>query len=864
MRIANLLADIRYALRSFAKVPVFTAVAVISLALGIGANTAIFTLMDQVLLRALPVADPEQLVQIFARGSHYGSNWGMNSMSYPMYRDIRDQNQVFSGMICRFATASTFNHADTTERVSAELVSGNYFQLLGVRAAEGRLITPDDDRLSGAGTVVVLGYDYWRRRFGAKPAIIGRTVRINNQPMTVIGVAQKGFHGVDLGYNPEVMVPVTMKRQMTPGWNALEDRRTRWLQVFGRLKPGITPEQAKASLQPLYKGLIQDEVRQEAFRNATPYTRDQFLRSYCEVLPGAQGRPQFRERFSKPLVVLMCIVGFVLLIACANVANLLLARATARQKEVAVRIALGAKRSRIVSQLLSESVLLALAGGLAGMVLAVWLNSYLHSVMPRGTAPLPISAVPDLRVFAFTLLVAAATGIVFGLVPALQSSRSDVAGTLKDQAGSVTSTRAIAFRKGLVVAQVTLSLLLLIGSGLFIRSLHNLKTLDPGFQTSRLISFAINPTLSGYDPQKTRQFYKTLEETLASVPGVQSMGLSRVRVIDGDRSSSTISVEGYRSKDGEDMEPWVNTISPSYFATLGIPILAGREFRRSDERPLIPQSFIETIDFNRESDRERFREMERQLGGPPKVAIVNERFARHYFGSAPNAIGRHFGFGGNPGTRTDIEIVGVARDSMYSTLREQIPRQVFTPYIQAASGGMVAYVRTALEPEQIFAAVQRAVKGLDVAMPVYDLRTMTEQLDRSLVTERMIAMLSAVFGIIATLLATVGLYGVMAYTVGRRTREIGIRMALGAFGRDVIWMVMREVLLLVAIGVAIGLSGAVLLTRYVEGQLFGLTPNDPGTLALAAAALVAVASLAGYVPALRASRVNPIRALRYE
>jgi predicted permease len=862
---SHFFADVRFAIRSFAKVPVFTAVAVVSLALGIGANTAIFTLMDQVLLRVLPVQDPEQLVQIFARGSHYGSNWGMNSVSYPMYRDFRDQSPVFDGVICRFAASSSLGYAGVTERVSAELVSGNYFEVLGVRPRAGRLITPDDDRVPGAGTVVVLGYDYWQSRFAGKTEIIGQTVRINNHPMTVIGVAQAGFHGVDLGYNPQVLVPVTMKKQMTPGWNALEDRRTRWVQVFGRLKPGVTPEQAKAALAPLYKALISDEVQQEAFRNATKYTRDQFLRSYIEVLPGAQGRPQFRERFSRPLTVLMCITGFVLLIACANVANLLLARATARQKEMAVRLALGAKQSRIISQLLLESVLLSVAGGIAGMVLAIWMNHYLLSVMPQGASPLPIRATPDLRIFGFTFLISVLTGIVFGLVPALQSTRTNVANTLKDQAGSVTSTSAVAFRKGLVVAQVTLSLLLLIGCGLFLRSLRNLKTIDPGFETSKLISFAMNPSLAGYTPERTRAFYKNLESALASLPGVQSAALGRIRLLDGDRSDSSITVEGYRAKDGEDMNPWVNLISPGYFATLGIPLVAGREFRSSDERPMIPQSFIESIDFNRTADRERFRQMEQELGGPSKCAIVNERFARHYFGSAGNAIGRHFGLGGNPGTRTDIEIVGVVRDSMYSTLREQIPRQIFGPTLQSPSmGSMNVYVRTTLAPEQMFSAIRRTVGGLDRELPVFDLRTMEEQIDRSLVTERMIAMLSAVFGLIATVLATVGLYGVMAYTVGRKTREIGIRMALGAFGKDVVWMVMREVLLLIGVGVAIGMTSAVLLTRYIEGQLFGLTPNDPATLALAALLLTAVAALAGYLPAWRASRVDPLRALRYE
>jgi predicted permease len=561
----------------------------------------------------------------------------------------------------------------------------------------------------------------------------------------------------------------------------------------------------------------------------------------------------------------MCIVGLVLLIACANVANLLLARATGRQKEIAVRLALGAKRGRLIRQLLCESVILSLAGGTAGMLLAIWLDNYLLSVMPQAAAPLPISAMPDLRVFGFTLGVAFLTGIVFGVVPALQSTRTDLANTLKDQAGSVTSTGATGLRKALVVAQVTLSLMLLIGAGLFIRSLHNMRSLDPGFRTSRLLSFSVNPALNGYTRTQTREFYKTLQTAVQSLPGVESAALARMRVLDGDRSSSTISVEGHRAKDGEDMEPWVNTVSPNYFGTLGVPLVAGREFRPADERSMVPQEIIDKLDFNRESDRNRFREMERQAKGAPKYAIVNERFARHYFGNAQNAIGRRFGFGGNPGTPTDIEIIGVARDTMYSTLREQIPRQVFTPSVQGDFvTGMNVYVRTNLDAPQMFAALRRAVNQLDSTLPVFDLRTMGEQIDRSLVTERLIAMLSAVFGAIATILAAVGLYGVMSYSVSRKTREIGIRMALGAFGGDVVWMVMREVLTLIGVGVLIGVGAALVLTRYVQTQLFGLTPNDPVTMAAAVALLIGVAMAAGYLPALRASRVDPIRALRYE
>jgi predicted permease len=857
----HLLTDIRFALRTFVKAPVFSAVAVVSLALGIGANTAIFTLLDQVLLRALPVKDPEQLVFLTSRGSHYGNNWGSNALSYPMYRDFRDQNQVFSGILCRFATSLSMSHGAQTERVAAELVSGNYYEVLGVRPAAGRLIGPADDRVPGAGTVAVLSYDYWQSRFAGAPAIIGQTIRVNSYPMTVIGVSQAGFHGVDIGYNPQVMVPVTMKKQMTPGWDALEDRRTRWVQVFARLKPGITAGQAKASLQPIFKAILHMEVQEHAFRTATRFTKDRFLEATIDVIPGGQGRPQFRERFETPLLVLMSIVGLVLLIACSNFANLLLARATARQKEIALRFSLGATRGRVIGQLLTESVLLSFFGGLAGLFLAFFLDRYLLSLLPQGTSPLALQSSPDLRIFAFTFTVSVLTGILFGLAPAFHGTRTDLAHTLKDQAASVTGLGAIRLRKGLVIAQVALSLLLLIGAGLFVRSLRNLRLVDPGFRTSHLLSFSLDPTLNGYSRPETRAFFQRLQADLQGVPGVQAVSLSRVRLLDGNQSDSSVRVEGHQPKDGEDVQAWVNTVGTGYFATMGIPLLAGREFQPSDERSII----LEEFDWSKADAREKFEAAEARVTGAPKYAVVNEHFARHYFGDPASAVGRRFGFGYNPGTRLDIEIIGVSRDTMYRNLRDRIPRQVFTPFLQSHwGGGMNVYARSALAPEQVFASITSKVKQIDSSLPIFEMRTVEDQIGRSLLTERMIATLSVAFGMIATLLAGVGLYGVMAYTVTRRTREIGIRMALGAMSSQVVWLVMKDVLLYIAIGVAAGLPAALLLTGFARAQLYGLTPNDPATLAAATAALIAVAALAGYIPVLRASRISPTRALRYE
>lgn len=838
--------DIRYALRGFRRAPLFTAVAVLSLAFGIGANTAIFSLLDQVLLRLLPVKHPGELVLLTMRGSHYGSNWGMNALSYPMYKDFRDHNQVFSGMFCRFPLQASLGYGNKTERVAAELVSGTYFPVLGVNAALGRIITPDDDRIPGGHPLVVLSYSFWQTRFASDRYIIGKTLVVNSRNMTVMGVAQPGFDGVELGHTSKIFIPIMMKAQMTPFWDGLKDRRQRWVNAFGRLKPGISRAQAKASLQPFMHSMLEMEVREPAFRNADNYTRQQFLKSWIDLLPGSRGRSYLRQQLSTPLWLLFGITGAVLLLACANIANLLLARATVRQREVAIRLATGAGRGRIIRQLLVESVLLSMLGAAVGVGLAFWADHMLLAAYlpPDSAGELTISAVPDFRILAFTVAVMFVTAIVFGLVPALQSSRPELADILKDQAGSVVGGGNVTLRKVLVVAQVTLSLLLLIGAGLFLRTLTNLRNLGPGFPPERLVGFDLDPSLNGYNSDRAKIFYQRLTDEISAIPGVRSVALASMRILEDDEWDSSVTVEGYTAKPGQTPEPFMNSISPNYFATLGVPILAGRDFTIKD---------VNRVKHGPDPD-----------DWDPTTVIINESFAKKYF-ARRNPVGLHIGFGSDPGTKTDMQVIGVVKDIKYTNLRDEIPVQAFVPYLAGEYvGGMTVYVRTNLDPKQLMSIVRRKLQSLDPNIPIYGMRTTEEQIDLSLRNERLVASLSSVFGFLATLLAIIGLYGVMAYSVARRTREIGIRMALGAIRGNVIWMVMREVLLLVAIGVVVGLPAAVGLSGLVRNQLYGLAPHDPATLALSTVVLVAVACLAGFVPAMRASQVDPTQALRYE
>jgi predicted permease len=836
-------ADIRFALRSWLKTPLFTLVAVASMALGIGANTAIFTLVDQVLLRPLPVRAPEQLVQVSFEGSRYGGNWGDNTeISYPMYTALKSEDKAFSGMFARFGFDFQVGESVQPERVAGELVSGSYFPVLGVQPALGRLFNEDDDKLQGAHPVAVLSHAFWTSRYAADPAAVGRSILINGHQYTIVGVAPRGFEGVDLGRQTSVFVPLMMKGQVTPGWNALDQRLRRWVRVFGRVRPGVTREQARAALEPAFQSELRLDLADKDFADASPRAREQYAQNRLTLLPGAQGRSALRRSMATPLWVLMATAAGVLLIACANVANLLLARGAARGREIAVRLALGATRRRLIRQLLAESLMLSLAGGLAALALAAFVAPLVLALFVNPDRPNPVSTSPDLRILAFTIAVSTLTGLLFGLAPALQSTRAAVMPTLKDQAGSVLGGAA-RLRKALVASQVALSLLMLIGAGLFVRTLHNLLSVDLGFDTRTLVSFTLDPSLNGYGAPATRQFVTTLLDRLNATPGVTAAGAAGIRLLDGSNWGSDVTVEGYTHGPEEDMAQWCNLVTPGYFRTMGIPLLRGREFGLTDAAT---------------------EETAKDENNPFRVVIVNERFARTYFGTH-DVVGKRIGFGADPGRPTPITIVGVVGDAKYSDVRDETPRQLFFPYFQDSTpGSFTMYLRGSSSPAVALAAARDVVREIDPNLPLGSTRTLEQQLGQALSRERLVATLSAVFGGLATLLAVVGLYGVMSYTVTRRTREIGVRIALGAGVSTIRWMVIRETLTVTAIGMLVAAPLAWWSGRLVASELYGVTASDPLTAAAAVGLLGLVSLLAGFVPSTRAARVQPTTALRYE
>ncbi|MFY9574238.1 MAG: ABC transporter permease, partial [Blastocatellia bacterium] len=731
----TLLQDLRYGIRTLIKNPGFTVVAVLTLALGLGANTAIFSLTDQILLRLLPVDKPEELVVLRSPGPKRGRVWsdgdGAASFTYPLYKQVRDKNNIFSGVLARFPVSLSVSGEGQTERANGELVSGNYFEVLGVRPVIGRVFTEDDDRVPGGHPLAVLNHGYWTRHFGADSGILNKTLIVNGQVMTVIGVARSGFNGVQVGQTPDIFIPITMKAQMTPNWDGLNDHRDYWLAMIGRLKPGSDRAQAEAATSPVFRQILEEEVA--LMGNMSAESRGRLLNNQLVLDPGARGRPILQRDAKQPLLVLMGMVGLVLLIACANVANLLMARGAARQREIAIRMAVGAGRWRLVRQFLIESLTLSLIGGAVGLVVASWTMSALVGAIPDGIGAVGLSAKLDLRLLLFTIGLSVLTGILFGLLPAIKATRLNLEATLREQGSSVSGGLGqVRFRKGLVVSQVVLTTVLLVGAGLFARSLNNLKRLDLGLRPENLVAFSISPELNGYSPQRTITLFDQLHQTLSSHPGVETISEAVIPAFTDSNSSSNITVEGYQAQENEEMDAGQNWIGPDYFSTMGIPLVEGREFGLADAT------------------------------NSPKVAIINETMSRRFFANR-SPIGSKFAFGGGDRIRPDIEIVGVVKDSKHATVREKGRIFVYLPYSQFKTiGNITFYLRTKQDLGTMAAGLRREVQRLDPNLPVYNLKTVEMQIDESLFADKFLTFLSMCFALLAALLASLGLYGVMA------------------------------------------------------------------------------------------------------
>jgi predicted permease len=827
---------LRIILRGLFRTPGFTTVAILSLALGIGANTAIFSLLDQVILRNLPIKNPKEMVFFYDTGpaqGRYSSDESGASFSYPMFRELQKQQTPFTAIAGARMMSASLSFRNAAAPGQAHVVSGNYFDALGVRPAIGRLLTEDDDRSFGERAVTVLSNSYWKSRFGADPAVLNQTLIVNGFPMTIVGVAQEGFAGEIPGSPPNIFVPITMKKELTPGWDAFVNRKDYWLTLFARLKPGITRAQAETAINIPYHAQIEQDVLLLGRPSATMLAR--FHAKRITLKSGEHGRGGLHERSQQPAFLLFGMTALVLLIACANVANLQLARSAARAREIAVRLAMGSSRLQLIRHLLAEACLLSIAGGALGLAAA-------YATMRTIVAKLPstsdlghlLSANLDVRALLFCLAVSILTGLLFGLFPALQSTRPDLAPTLKDQSGqSTASTHANTFRKALVSAQVAISLLLLVSGGLFARTLLNLRHIDLGFRSDHLLMFSVHPKLNRYTDQAAYQFYDQLTERLAAIPGVKMVSAGTNPPVSGDTESNNITVPGFTPSNDRDSDADYDSVGADYFRTMGIPLIAGREFKLADNAT------------------------------SPKVAIVNETFVKHFFGGQ-NPIGRRFARGGGNVT-PDIEIVGVIKDAKYAEMQEAPQRVYYFPHRQAKGlEALFFFLRTAVDPESIIAAARREVASLDPNLPIAQIKTMEAQIDEDLVTARILSTLTVAFASLATLLAALGLYGVLAYNVARRTREIGIRMALGAHASSVRGLVLHEVAWVVLAGTVIGLGAAAATGKLVQVVLYGLKPWDFSTYVLAAAIVWIVALGAAYIPVRRATAVDPLRALRYE
>jgi predicted permease len=815
--------DLRYGARMLLKHKGFTAVAVLSLALGIGANTAIFGLIDTVLLKMLPVEQPEQLYFIHNLGPARSRG---GAPPYPCFERFREQNQSFTELAA-FARRDRMiiNIDGQREETTGQMVSGNYFSLLGVRPVVGRALSPVDDSVPEKGGpdgyVAVISHNYWMRRFGRDPGVIGKVVQVGNDPVTIIGVTPPEFNSLFPGTEIDISLPM-----MFQGARVLADKNSWWFDAVGRLKPEVAAGKAQAELDAIFQSFMDETSVSAEMR------RDAFAR--IELAPASKGLDTLRQQFSRPLQTLMVIVALVLLIACANVANLLLVRATGRRKEFAVRLALGANRARLLRQMLTESLLLVSLGGLLGLVVARWGGAFLMSFFATGRNQLSVNLIFNYRVLLFTAGVSLVTGLIFGFAPALQLTHTDPVHALKDGASTGTSSRA-RFGKLLVAAQVALSLLLLVGAGLFLQTLRNLKNLDAGFQRDGVVTMRVNPA-AVYRGAQLANLWKEILTRVERLPGVRSPSLSSLIPLDGYDRAVRVDVAGFMPNAERDKDIRLNQVSPGFFQTFGIDLLQGRAFTDGDN---------ETA---------------------PKVALLNETAAQFYFGDR-SPIGGYISFKrGAKAEPLQYQVIGVVRDSRYQSLREPETRLVYLPMVQSLDqmGRLLLAVRGDGRQSDLINLVQSELRAVGNDILVTNISTLNEQVDQSLLQERLVATLSLFFGLLALLLASIGLYGVMSYNVARRTREIGIRMALGARHGEVIRMVMRETLIVVVIGIAVGLGAALITTRFISSLLFSLAPNDPLTIAVAALLLLAVSAVAGYLPARRASRVDPMVALRHE
>ena len=830
------LQEIRLGVRQMRKAPVFTVVAVLTLAVGIGANTAVFTLLDQALLRSLPVSHPEQLVRLHWTGDapgHFNSYGGDDNdyFSYPMYRDLRSMNTVFQDVVANDQQNVAISWNNKPDMAGCELVSGNYFEGLGVRPALGRLIVPSDEALN-ANLVVVLSFNYWKAHFASDPTVVNQTLLINTQPFTIIGVAPPGFHSIVAGSVEDLFVPLTAKAIITPRWQDLEDRRSQWVTLAARLKPGVSRQQAEAALAPLWHSLRAEEFK--TFQHKDRWQKRFLDDSRLQVFDSARGFSPLRDQIGMPLVVLMGMVGLMVLMACVNVSSLLLVRAAGRVREISVRYAMGAGRWQIVRQLLIEGVLLGLLGGALGVAIAPAVSQILiRRLLGGGNTELPFNSAPDTRVLIFAFILAFLVSLAFSLAPALHFLNPDLVSSLKQQTLTTSGAR-LRFRRITVGAQISLSLLLLIGAGLFVRTLRNLQSVDLGFTPDHLFGFNVNPRLAGYQPDQVNTLNKRILEALAALPGVRNVAATDDPDLSGEDDNGGIRIVGYNATENEDMQaeqPWV---TPQYFTTMQVPLLAGRVFTDDD------------------------------IAGKDKVAIVNASFATHYFGTPQAALGRFVNFG-SVSEPQNTTIVGVVGDTKHHGVRDPVKRTVYRALFQSPQPNFTTFLlRTYQPPSAAESSVRTAMQQLDSKLALGRVRTMDELIADNLSSERIIALLAMSFGVLAVLLAAIGLYGVLAYSTAQRTREIGIRMAVGAQRSSVVRLVLSDVLWLTGVTVVLTVPLSLLFANMLRSQLFGVSPFDPlnlfgGTLLIALVALLAAA-----LPAKRAASIEPMKALRME